>query len=204
MHVIFSRAAALLFAASLAAGCSTIGGRDAVRPVDVTTFHLGQPIARGEIAIEPLGPPGANSMPFAIDRDAVARHLARLGWTVVVTPGRSEQVALIEVRQGSREAFARRSPVTIGIGGSTGGWRSGLGVGATFGIGGGGSRDFVATILEVRIKRHSDDTVFWEGRAASEARADSIAARRPEAVERLAEALFRDFPGESGRTIRRP
>jgi hypothetical protein len=59
-----------------------------------------------------------------------------------------------------------------------------------------------ATLLEVGIRRRSDATVFWEGRAVSEARTGSAEAASTAAVERLAGALFRDFPGESGRTIR--
>jgi len=51
--------------------------------------------------------------------------------------------------------------------------------------------------LDTKIKRRSDGSMFWEGKAVSAAPAPDRAA----AVERLAEALFRDFPGESGRTI---
>jgi hypothetical protein len=57
----------------------------------------------------------------------------------------------------------------------------------------------VATMLDVRIQRRSDGSVFWQGRAIAETPAG---AARAETVGRLAEALFRDFPGESGRTIR--
>ena len=59
-------------------------------------------------------------------------------------------------------------------------------------------------ILEVwvQIERRSDTTVFWEGRAQGEVRMASSMADRTALVDRLAAALFRDFPGESGRTIR--
>jgi hypothetical protein len=107
----------------------------------------------------------------------------------------------VDVQQGSRAALAQRSPVSIGIGGSTGGWRSGIGGGVSFGLGGGGSREIVGTRLEVSLRRRSDQSVFWEGRAETEARAGMPQAHSQQAVERLAEALFRDFPGESGRTI---
>lgn len=200
MKAVFPRAGALLLAASLA-GCATDGGN--VRAgSDVTSFHLNQPIARGPIAIEAADPADANNIEFRTYSAAVARQLGRLGWTVVNTVGASEQVATVNVEQGSREAFRERSPVSIGIGGGTGGWRSGVGGGVSFGLGGGGAREIVGTMLEVRIKRRSEGTVFWEGRATTEARADSPEAQRVVAVEKLAEALFRDFPGESGRTIR--
>ena len=50
--------------------------------------------------------------------------------------------------------------------------------------------------LNVRIQRRSDATVLWEGRASGPI-ADYGAA-----VDRLVPAVFQDFPGESGRTIR--
>ena len=106
------------------------------------------------------------------------------------------------VERGTRESLRQRSPVTVGVGGGTGSYGSGVGLGVGFGLGGGGSREMIGTLMEVRIKRRSDGTVFWEGRAATEARADSPMAQPAAAVEKLADALFRDFPGESGRTIR--
>ena len=65
-----------------------------------------------------------------------------------------------------------------------------------------GRRGDVVTELGVRIQRRSDATVAWEGRAQLEARAGSALADDAAAADRLAAALFRDFPGESGRTIR--
>jgi hypothetical protein len=199
MKRLFSTACAILLSASLA-GCATSNRGGTVSSPEVTRFHLGQPIARGQIAVEPFNAADANSIEFRSYADAVGRQLSALGWTVVATPG-SEQVALIDVQQGTRERLATRSPVSIGVGGGTGGWGSGVGGGVSFGLGGGGSRDVIGTLLEVRIKRRSEGTVFWEGRATMEARAGSPEAQRTMAVERLAQLLFQDFPGESGRTI---
>lgn len=202
MKALFPRA--LAAAAALAiGGCSTMG--DAPAPSQVTRFHLGAPIARGPIAIEAFDPADQNSLEFQGYARAVAEELARLGWSVVPST-QSEQVAMIDVEQGSRQALARRSPVSIGIGGSTGGWRSGVGVGVGVDVpvGKSRSREIVATQLEVRIKRRSNGEVFWEGRAITEARADDPLAGRAVAVEKLATALFQGFPGESGRTISVP
>lgn len=207
MKAIFSKAGAFVLAASLA-GCSTgIGGGGGVQSgVDVTRFHLGQPLARGQISVEAFDQADVNSIEFRSYAAAVERQLAALGWTIVGSAQGSnrlsEQVALVDVQQGSREALARRSPVSIGVGGGTGGFRSGVGGGVNFGLGGGRGGELVGTLLEVRIKRRSEGTVFWEGRASLEARAGAPEAQRTVAVERLAGALFRDFPGESGRTIR--
>ena len=179
------RLSALLLIAALPA-CAMVQGRGGgvQTGIDVTRQHLSQPIARGPIAIESFDQADANLPEFPAYAAAVARQLSRLGWTVVGTVSQSEQVALVDVQQGSPATF-----------------RPGMGLRGAAGLGT-TSADVVATVLDVRIRRRSDGTVFWEGRATSEARANSAQAQRTAAVERLAEALFRDFPGESGRTIR--
>ncbi|WP_158703106.1 DUF4136 domain-containing protein [Allosphingosinicella vermicomposti] len=204
MKAVFPRTAAAAMALALGA-CTTSGGGPA--PSQVTRFHLGQQqIARGPISVEAFDPADQNSLEFRSYAAAVERQLARLGWTVVPTVGQSEQVAMIDLEQGSRQELARRSPLSIGLGGSTGGWGSGVGVGVGVDVpvGRSGPREIVGTQLEVRIKRRSNGEVFWEGRANTEARADQPEAQRTVAAEKLADALFRDFPGESGRTISVP
>ncbi|HEX8572524.1 MAG TPA: DUF4136 domain-containing protein [Allosphingosinicella sp.] len=190
MKTAFLRSSALLLAASLAA-CAGGGGnkRPAAGGVDVARFHLGEPVARAQIAVEPFDKADSNRPEYPAYAAAVGRQLSRLGWTVVPTTTQSEQVALIDLEQGSREAVAALSAARIGRGVS-----AAAPVGTSAGI--------TATLLEVAIRRRSDGTVFWEGRAVGEARTGAPEAARTAAVERLAEALFRDFPGESGRTIR--
>jgi len=203
MNKIASSCAALA-GALLLAGCATETGGGRLEPTSVTRFHLGQPIARGPIAIEPADPSDANTLEFTQLAAPVERELARLGWTVEPRTGRSEQVAVVRVEQGARMG-RRRSGLSIGIGagGASYGRNSavGVGVGGTIPISG-SPRQIVGTRLSVRIQRRSDATVAWEGRAQLEARGNSPLAGKAAAVDRLAAALFRDFPGESGRTIR--
>lgn len=182
MKAIFYCACAILAATSVA-GCSTgrSGGR-AEAGAMLYRSHLGQPIARAQIAVEPFEPADANNPEFRSYAGSVAQELRRLGWTVVNTVGQSEQVALIDVSQGST------SRMGIGAAASVPGQTAAAGD--------------LTTRLEVRIKRRSDGTLFWEGQAVDDARGGLSAAQRAEAVQRLAAALFRDFPGESGRTIR--
>jgi hypothetical protein len=190
MKTAFLRSAPLLLAAALAA-CAGVGkGDKAVPPgLDVARFHLGEPVARAQIAIEPFDKADGNRPEYPAYAAAVGRQLRRLGWTVVPTTAGSEQIALIDLEQGSREAVAALSAARIG-----------RGLSAT--VPAGTSAGITASLLEVAIRRRSDGTVFWEGRAVGEARTGSPEAARTAVVERLAEALFRDFPGESGRTIR--
>ncbi|HEX8214694.1 MAG TPA: DUF4136 domain-containing protein [Allosphingosinicella sp.] len=188
MKAVFLHGVMLAAAASMA-GCAALPFvRGPAAGVDVARFHLNQPVAKARIAVEPAEAADRNDPEFLGYQAAVARQLVRHGWTVVPTTAQSEQIALIDVEQGGRAALAQRS--TIG-----GGARIGAGS---------GSPDLVTTLLEVSIRRRSDATVFWEGRADIEGHAGSAGANRTAAVERLAEALFRDFPGESGRTIRLP
>jgi len=191
---------ALLSALTLVAGCAT---EDTVGGASVTRFHLGQPIVRGAIAVEAVDPRDTNGLEFSQIAASVARELTRLGWTVVPNNA-SEQVAMVSLTQQAHSA-ARRSGLTIGIGGGTGsyGRHGGVGVGGGVAIPvGGGSNLVVSSQLSVRIQRRSDATVAWEGRGQMDARAGTPFAGRAAAADRLAAALFRDFPGESGRTIR--
>jgi hypothetical protein len=192
---------AAISALTLVAGCAT---DDMATGASVTRFHLGQPIARGAIAIESVDPRDANGLEFAQISASVARELTRLGWNVVPNNA-SEQVAAVSVTQQSREA-ERRSGLSIGIGGGTASYGRhggvGIGGGVAIPVGGRGTNLLVGTQLSVRIQRRSDATVAWEGRAQTEARAGTPLATRAGAADRLAAALFRDFPGESGRTIR--
>lgn len=198
----FSSSLAILLLAGLA-GCATPQGAGVQPGAEVTRFHLGQPVARGAIAVQPFDGQAAGSLEFSQYAAIVEAELARNGWTIARGNARPEQVALVALEQGSREDLAQRSSVSIGLGGGTGGWRSGVGAGLGVGIPlGGGSREVVGTMMEVRIQRSSDQTALWEGRAHIEARADTPLADRRAAAQLLAEALFRDFPGESGRTIR--
>src|SRR5881409_1036205 len=123
MKAVFLRAGALLLAASLAACTTTWGGDSgsAHYGTEATRFHLGDPIARGPIAIEAVTPAETASPEFRTYADIVARHLAQLGWTVVGSVGGSEQVAIVNVQQRSM-ADVRRPPVTIGVGAGSYGW----------------------------------------------------------------------------------
>jgi hypothetical protein len=174
---------ALTLAAALAA-CSTSrerggGAQQAGAAVDVTRTHLGAQLARAQIAVEPVNAADANNPDWAAFSQAIERQLARHGYTVAANRPASEQIARVSVMQGSRTAL-------------TTGWPAGLGAGSR-------ARNVVATLLDVRIQRRSDGSVFWQGRAVAEMPAGTP---RTQVVERLAEALFRDFPGDSGRIIR--
>ncbi len=131
---------------------------------------------------------------------AVARELQRVGYSQ--RNDDSDIVAEIRYKVATLER-ERRSPVSVGVGGSTGSFGSGLGVGVGINLGGGSSAQ-VETTLAVRLLRRSDNLVLWEGKATQTAKAGSPAAQPGIAASKLAEALFKGFPGVSGESIRVP
>lgn len=171
-------------------------------PVDVTRFHLGQPIERGSVIVEPApGGLDADSLEFKTYGDAVMGQLQRVGYAPAERLGTSLYVAVIRIDRDERNAVVQRSPVSVGLGGSTGSYGGGVGGGISFGIGG-KPKSTLVTQLSVQLKRRSDQTIVWEGRAVTQNSEKSEAAQPTATAARLAAGLFGDFPGESGRTIR--
>jgi Domain of unknown function (DUF4136) len=195
---VFSMRIALAAPLSLAliaiAGCATT-----IAPAQVTRFHLGQPIAPGTFEFLE---PGIFGPEEATYRAAVVAELGALGFKQTATAARY-RITVTQSRD-ERAAAPRRSPVTIGIGGGTGGYGGGVGVGASFGLGGNKSRTDVITRLSVRIAERSSGTTVWEGRAETVAPSTAPGAQPGLAAQKLGSALFRGFPGESGRTISVP
>ena len=72
---------AFLFRAALLGSALALAGCAAQPPqARVTRFHLGQPIARGEIVVEPRDPAAEKSLEFTVYARAVADELARVGF----------------------------------------------------------------------------------------------------------------------------
>jgi hypothetical protein len=194
-----ARLTILLSALALAA-CSTTGGGSG--GIDVTRFHLNQPTARGAIYVEPARMADGGSLEFRTYADAVAAELRAAGFTPVPALAQAEFTASVDFTRETRQGIdGGRPPVTIGIGGASFGRRSSLGLGTSFGIGKKRSSDTAIETLALALKRRSDASVVWEGRAVIEARAGSDAAER-DVVPRLARALLSGYPGPSGKTVR--
>ena len=190
--------------ASLAlAGCAAM-----TPPVDVTRFHNAQaaPIVPGSVVIEAnaadLG--DSRNIEYTTYRAALLRELQRVGFSEARdVSGNSDYVARYTIERARIDAGGSRSPVSVGVGGSTGSYGSGVGLGIGINLGG-RPKDKIVTELSVRIAKRQGDQVVWEGRASVEAKHGSPASQPGLAAAKLAEALFKDFPGESGTTIRVP
>ncbi|RSU53157.1 DUF4136 domain-containing protein [Sphingomonas sp. S-NIH.Pt15_0812] len=193
---------ALLPIAALSACATTTS----LPPTEVLRYHLGEPIDRGTISVQPLGVENAPaSLEFKTYAAAVETQLLRNGYALAKPGAKPQLIATVGFTRADVEGPARRSPVSIGLGGgSFGGGRGGgvgLGGGVNFPIGGGGPRTMIATELAVTIKRSVDQSPVWEGRAHSVSDPRKAASDVGAEANTLAAALFTGFPGESGRTI---
>lgn len=171
-------------------------------PVDVTRFQTAQTLPRlkGAAIIVELAP-GSDpaSLEDGLWREAVARELTAAGFGSA-TPGAADGIAQVMVERETIRRENQRGPVSVGVGGQTGGWGSGLGVGLGFNLGG-GPKDVVLTRLSVRIRDRVSGEALWEGRAETRENAKAKEAAPALAAPRLANALFAGFPGTSGETI---
>ena len=188
---------AALLAAALVSGCVAPVG-----PVEVTRFHQADTsvLGRGAISIEPASGNDADSLEFRSWAGAVARELVRIGYTEQVAGSSSPQVAQVSVRRRTIEPGRVGSPVSVGVGGSTGSWGSGLGVGVGLNLSGPPPEE-IETQLAVTIRDRASGRALWEGRAEFTVRASSPLAQTQLGAPKMAEALFRGFPGTSGETI---
>ena len=175
-------------------------------PVEVTRFVAPDRAGLGQGPIVIYFPDEvANAQAKAAITAAVTQELLALGYTIAAQEGRGIQVAAVRTARTPIAATIdnRRGPVNVGVGGGTGSFGSGLGMGVGINLGGGASAQ-VETTLAVRLLRRSDKLVIWEGKASQIAKVGSPAAQPGIAAAKLAEAMFKGFPGVSGETIRVP
>lgn len=194
----FSRSALLLALPVVLSACAT-----PTAPVEVTRFHAPETVGRlgrGVIAVVPASGGSASSLELAAYRAAIAQELVRLGY-VEATPGvGASQIAEFRLDREVLRPVSDGSPVSVGVGGSTGSYGSGVGVGVGINLGG-GSPDRVETQLAVTIRDVTGRQPLWEGRASFGAPRNSRDAAPQAAASRIAAALFSAFPGRSGETI---
>ncbi|QDX28001.1 DUF4136 domain-containing protein [Sphingomonas suaedae] len=189
---------ALTLSAAALAGCSTtMGGRAA--PVDVTRYHLSQPIPAGTVAVQPA-PSGASGPEAQLYIDAVAATMGGMGFTPIDTAATADYLATVEFRRTDRGQVRTRPPVTIGLGGGSYGGNVGVGGGASVGIGS-KTKTVYASELSVQLRRRGDNTVIWEGKAMTETLGAADGTQPTDTATRLSDALFKGFPGQSGITI---
>lgn len=177
-------------------GCVTPVG-----PVEVTRFHLADTSAlgRGTISVEAAPGESGDSIEFRSYATAVEQELSRIGYSVA-PGGASAQVALLKLDRQTWRPERARGPVSVGVGGAAGSWGSNVGLGVGIDLSGPPPQQ-VETTMAVAITDRAAGTRLWEGRASFTVRASSPLASTQLGAPKLAEALFKDFPGQSGETI---
>lgn len=185
---------------SLASGASAA-------PVEVTRFHTPETLVtlgRGAVAV--VAAPGTDngtyggSLETRIWLAAVEAELAALRFASA-TPGAADLVAEVRMERHNERTERRGGPVSVGVGGNTGGWNNGLGLGLGFNLGG-GPRSVVMTRLAVTIRNRATGLSLWEARAENIEKAGSKAGSVDQLAPRMVRALFSGFPGTSGATIK--
>jgi len=173
-----------------------------VGPVEVTRFHLPDTSELGNstIAVEPAAGMDGASLEFRSYAAAVSRELARVGYSVTPADGGGRQVALVAVERRAYQLGRAGSPVRVGMGGTTGSYGSGVGLGIGIDLSG-PPPEQVETRLSVMIRDRDSGRTLWEGRANFAVKSSSPMAETQLGAAKLAEALFKDFPGNSGETI---
>jgi hypothetical protein len=189
----------VLVLALAATGCATA---PPTFPTEVTRFRA-DAVERGTISLVPEE--GITDGPaFQSYARAVGDALTAEGYTVVPPGAASTFVARIGFRSDTRSVRGP-APFTLGLG--VGGGSYGRGGGVDAGVSGGipigkrEMRDDTAATLSVRINRRAGDLGVWEGNAQTRLIRRAGTGDAHAVAAKLATALFKGFPGESGRTI---
>lgn len=177
---------------------------------DVSRFAVPLPAPAGQtFAVVAEDPKLVGGLEFGTYADAVAAELTQLGYVRAASPESADMLVRFDYRvDGGRERVRTDPGVGVGFGpwGRWGGWGGGWG-GGGWGLGfndpflGGPdvrSYTIYTSGVEVKIDRRADGQRLFEGRAEAVSRSN----RLPRLVPNLVDALFTDFPGNSGETVR--
>lgn len=194
-----SRIALLALTTAALSACSTAR----TGPVEVTRFHQPASLAQlGQTSIFIETAPGVdiNALELAPYKNALARELAEMGYRET-TRGQAAQIAQVSVERRLSEPLPKQGPVSVGVGGSTGSYGSGVGLGVGINLGGNKSDQQVFTQMAVSIRDRASGEALWEGRANFAVGTDSPLASAQANAAVVTDALFREFPGNSGETV---
>ena len=182
---------ALLICLTTLAACATSQPR-----TEITRFHLNQPIPAEAVLVEAAASVDSVSLEYQTYEQHVISELSKLGF--IAGDASADLVAEVGVSRGLQAVAPKRSPVSVGVGGGSYGGSGGVSGGVSFPVGGSSGGERYVTELKVTLIKVSTKSVLWEGsvRQQSETAPVSPAAN----MQALTQALFADFPGESGKT----
>jgi hypothetical protein len=177
---------------------------------DVSRFAVPLPAPQGQtFAVVPEDPKLAGGLEFATYANAVAAQMSELGYTRAASAENADLLVRFDYRvDGGRERI-RTDFAGAGFGagrwgpwGPWGGWGGGAwgyGFNDPF-FGGPDVRSYTiyTSGIDLKIDRAADGQRLFEGKAEAVSRSN----RLPRLVPNLVDALFTDFPGNSGETLR--
>jgi hypothetical protein len=188
------RVPAYTFMLAVATACTT----SAPRGTEVTRFHLDKPIAAQTIRLEPADATIADSLEYRSYASSISTELSRLGFQI------SDQetaglIATVTATRGLQQKAPKRSAVSVGVGAGSYGSSGGVSGGVSFPLGGATGGEIYVSRLEVQFIDRTKNAVVWEGSATRET--VSVPESPTVVMQKLAAALFQDFPGVSGHTV---
>ena len=176
---------------------------------DVSRFAVPLPAPQGQtFAVVAEDPKLAGGLEFATYANAVAAELTELGYARAASPETADMLVRFDYRvDGGRE---RVRTDFNGAGFAGPGWGRWGGWGGGFGAWGFGFNDpffggpevrsytVYTSGVDLKIDRRADGQRLFEGKAEAVSRSN----RLPRLVPNLVDAIFTDFPGSSGETVR--
>lgn len=166
---------------------------------DVTRFHDLPPADGQTVQIMAKDPARQGTLEFQRYADMVGARLAALGYRPPEPGTPSDLVAGIDYGVGPGRQALRDgdggSSVGVGVGGGSRGGVS-VGLSTAFNLSGGEGEPLYVRRFYMDLTRRATDERLFEGRAESEGRTRDLSLVMPYLVD----ALFQEFPGESGVT----
>ncbi len=179
----FSLAALLL----LLAGCARNF------EAEVTRFHQITQVGGQSATVVPADPQ-LQGLEFASFADIVGRHLERYGYSAA---GKATPDLRVVMGYGLAEIGSERSGPVVGVGVGRYGRHTGVSFSGLFNVGS-GRRTYYSYRLDLLIEDAATGQPIFEGRSITSGQGADMGAVMPYLVA----ALFENFPGNSGETIR--
>jgi hypothetical protein len=174
---------------------------------DVSRFAVPLPAPAGQtFAVVAEDPKLAGGLEFATYANAVAAEMTQLGYARAASPEGADLLVRFDYRVDNGRERVRTDLTGFGANrwGPWGGWGGGFGAWG-FGFndpffGGPEVRSYTiyTSAIDLKIDRAADGQRLFEGKAEAVSRSN----RLPRLVPSLVDALFTDFPGSSGETVR--
>jgi hypothetical protein len=171
--------------------------------VQVTRFHLGQPIPADTIAVPPPPKPVADSLEWQAQADRVLEAFAQAGFRPVPYGQQAAYLVTFTANGEIRPGPPRESPVRVGFGVGSYGRSGGVSVGGSAPVGSPQATYVSMNTLMLQLRRAGNEQVVWEGRAAMQG-AGTSGQSLTQAIPVLARAALTNFPGASGQTVNVP